>query len=86
MVSYGLPREKALAAITLRPAKALGLEKELGTIESGKRADLVLWSGDPLELSTVAEKVFIEGVEQPLATRQTRLVERYLQRVKPAKK
>lgn len=85
-VSYGLPRAKALSAITLLPAKALGLEKELGSIEQGKRADLVLWSGDPLELSSFAEKVFIAGVEQPLGTRQSKLVERYLQRVKPAVK
>jgi imidazolonepropionase-like amidohydrolase len=85
-VSYGLPREKAIFAITLAPAQALGLEKELGSIEKGKRADIVLWSGDPLELSSFAEKVFIGGVEQPLATRQTKLVERYLQRVKPAVK
>ena len=85
-VSYGLPRLRALRAITLGPAEALGLDKELGSIERDRRADLVLWSGDPLELSTVAEKVFIGGVEQPLATRQTKLVERYLQRVKPAAK
>ncbi|MDP3153088.1 MAG: amidohydrolase family protein [Archangium sp.] len=81
-VSYGFARGKALSAITLEPARALGLEKELGSIEVGKRADLVLWKGDPLELSSVAEKVFIGGVEQVLATRQTRLVERYLERVK----
>jgi len=77
-VAYGLPRAKALATITLAPAKALGLDKELGTVEAGKRADVVLWSGDPLELSSIAERVFIGGEEQPKSTRQTRLVERYL--------
>ena len=81
-VAYGLPRNKALAAITLEPAKALGLEKELGSVEVGKRADLVLWKGDPLELSSSAEKMFIGGVEQSLETRQKKLVERYLERVK----
>jgi imidazolonepropionase-like amidohydrolase len=81
-VAYGLPRNKALAAITLEPAKAMGLEKELGSIEVGKRADVVLWKGDPFELSSSAEKVFIGGVEQSLETRQKKLVERYLERVK----
>ena len=85
-VAYGLPRARALSAITLVPAKAFGLEKELGSIEAGKRADVVLWSGDPLELSSFAEKVFIAGADQPLATRQTKLVERYLERVKAAAK
>ncbi len=85
-VAYGLPRARALSAITLAPAKALGLAKELGSIEAGKRADVVLWVGDPLELSSFAEKVFIGGVEQPLATRQTKLVERYLEKVKAAPK
>ncbi len=83
-VSYGLPRPKALSAITLQPAKALGLDREVGSIEQGKRADLVVWSADPLELSSFAEKVFIAGVEQPLQTRQGALVERYLKQVRPA--
>jgi imidazolonepropionase-like amidohydrolase len=85
-VAYGLPRDAALAAITLGPAKALGLDKTLGTVEPGKRADVVLWSGDPLELSTVAEAVFIAGERQPTATRQRALVERYLEKVPAAKK
>ncbi len=83
-VAYGLPRSAALSAITLGPARALGLDATLGTVEPGKRADVVLWSGDPLELSTVAEAVFIAGLKQPTATRQRALVERYLERV-PAK-
>ena len=85
-VAYGLDRAVALSAITLAPAKALGLEKDVGTVEAGKRADVVLWSGDPLELSTVAERVFIGGEEQPQASRQRALVERYLQRVPAARK
>lgn len=85
-VSYGLPRLRALKAITLGPAQALGLEKEVGTVEVGKRADLVLWTGDPLELSSFAQSVFIGGVEQTLRTRQDRLAERYLERAAPALK
>lgn len=83
-VAYGFPRAKAVEAITGRPAKVLGLS-EVGVVKAGLRGDVVLWSGDPLELSTVAEKVFIGGVEQSLVTRETKLVERYLERV-PAKK
>ncbi len=81
-VAYGLPRAKALSAVTLDAAKALGLEAQLGSVEVGKRADLVLWSGDPLELRSAAVKVFVGGVEVPPVSRQTKLVERYLKRVK----
>ena len=57
-----------------------GKSKELGSVEKGKRANLVLWSGDPLELSSIAEKVWIDGVEQPLDNRQRQLVRRYLEK------
>jgi imidazolonepropionase-like amidohydrolase len=85
-VAYGLDRNAALSAITLGPAKALGIDREVGTVTPGKRADVVLWSGDPLELSSVAERVFIGGKEQPKDSRQRALVERYLSRVPAAKK
>ncbi|MEW5742870.1 MAG: amidohydrolase family protein [Myxococcota bacterium] len=84
-VAYGLPRNAALSAITLGPAKALGLDQDVGTVAPGKRADVVLWSGDPLELSSVAERVFIAGEEQPKDTRQRALVQRYLMRIPAAK-
>jgi imidazolonepropionase-like amidohydrolase len=83
-VAYGLPRGVALAAITSRAARAVGLEARVGTVAVGKRADVVLWSGDPLELSSFAEQVYIAGRLQPKDTRQRKLVERYLERV-PAK-
>jgi imidazolonepropionase-like amidohydrolase len=76
-VAYGLPRDRALRAITLAPAEAFGKAAELGSVAPGKRANLVLWSGDPLELSSSAERIFIDGEEQSLQTRQTRLLERY---------
>jgi imidazolonepropionase-like amidohydrolase len=75
-VAYGLPRERALATITVAPAEVYG-RSDIGAIAAGKRADVVLWSGDPLELSTVAEHIFIDGTELPMDTRQRRLVERY---------
>lgn len=78
-VAYGMPRDKALAAITSRPAAIFGA-KDAGVISIGKPADLVLWSGDPLEPTTLAEKVFVNGAEQSLRTRQRALEERYLKR------
>ncbi len=75
--AFGLPRGKALRAITLGPAEAFGKAGELGSVAAGKRANLVLWSGDPLELSSIAERVLVDGVEVPLDTRQRKLAERY---------
>ena len=72
-VSWG----EALAMITSRPAEAIGMGGELGSLAPGRRADVVIWSGDPLEGSSAAEQVFIDGVRQPLQTHQTRLLERY---------
>jgi imidazolonepropionase-like amidohydrolase len=72
-VSWG----EALAMITSRPAEAIGMGGEIGSLAPGRRADLVIWSGDPLEGSSAAEQVFIDGVRQPLETHQTRLRDRY---------
>jgi imidazolonepropionase-like amidohydrolase len=72
-VSWG----EALAMITSRPAQAIGMGGEIGSLARGARADVVIWSGDPLEGSSAAEQVFIDGVAQPLETHQTRLFERY---------
>jgi len=72
-VSWG----EALALITSRPAEAIGMGGEIGSLAAGRRADLVIWSGDPLEASSAAEQVYIDGVRQPLETHQTRLLERY---------
>ena len=72
-VSWG----EALAMITSRPAEAIGMGRELGRVSAGYRADVVLWSGDPLENASVAEAVWIDGVAQPLTNHQTRLRDRY---------
>jgi imidazolonepropionase-like amidohydrolase len=72
-VSWG----EALAMITSRPAQAVGMGAELGSLAAGRRADVVIWSGDPLENSSVAEAVWIDGVRQPIASHQTRLRDRY---------
>ncbi|MDI9422554.1 MAG: amidohydrolase [Bacillota bacterium] len=60
-VKAGLPREEALKAITINPARVLGIDDRYGSLEVGKMADMVLWSGDPLEIQSEVEKVFIHG-------------------------
>ena len=63
--------------ITSRPAEILGLGGEIGSLATGRRADVVVWSGDPLQVTSNAELVLIDGVQQPLETRQTKLRDRY---------
>lgn len=60
-VKAGLPYEEALKAITINPATILGIADRYGSIEVGKMADLVLWSGDPLDVQSQVEKVLIHG-------------------------
>jgi imidazolonepropionase-like amidohydrolase len=72
-VSWG----EALAMITSRAAEAVGMGGELGSLRNGRRADVVIWSGDPLQVTSAAEMVMIDGVQQPLETHQTKLFERY---------
>jgi imidazolonepropionase-like amidohydrolase len=76
-VANGLPWDAALAALTANPARIFGLA-DRGRIEPGQRADLVLWSGDPLEVTTYAEQVWIDGAPVDPRTRQTELRDRYL--------
>ena len=73
----GLSWGEALAAITSGPAEAVGLGGEIGSLRPGRRGDVVIWSGDPLDNASAAEMVLIDGVQQPLTTRQTRLRDRY---------
>jgi len=61
-VRYGLPTESALAAITRTPARLLGLEHRLGTIEAGRDADLLALDGDPFELTTAVRWVLVDGI------------------------
>jgi hypothetical protein len=82
-VAHGLPWETALAAITRTPAEVFGAGQQLGSIEVGKRADLVLWNGDPLEVSTLPEQVWIDGRAVDPHNRHTELRDRYLSRLKP---
>jgi hypothetical protein len=77
-VANGLPWEAALAGLTINPANIFGLTGGIGTLEQDGVADLVIWSGDPLEVTTVADQVIIAGQVMPMVSRQTELRDRYL--------
>lgn len=76
-ISYGLDREAALRAVTLEPARVWGVSDRLGSLDVGKDADVVVWSGDPFELTTGPEHVFIAGREMSKDMRQRQLFEKY---------
>jgi imidazolonepropionase-like amidohydrolase len=82
-VAYGMSWDAALRAVTLSPAEIFGVADRYGSLDAGKVANVVVWSGDPFELGTAAEQVFIRGKKIPLESRQTELLERY--RVLPPK-
>jgi hypothetical protein len=81
-VAHGLPWEDALAAITRNPAEIFGVTAANGALIRGRPADLVLWSGDPLEVTSLADRVFVQGVAQSMHSRQTELRDRYLQKLR----
>jgi hypothetical protein len=72
-VSWG----DAMAMLTSAPADAVGMGGQIGSLKAGRRGDVVVWSGDPLEMTSNVEAVWIDGVRQPLETRQTKLRDRY---------
>jgi imidazolonepropionase-like amidohydrolase len=76
-VANGMTWDQALRAVTLTPAEVLGVGDRYGSLEVGKVANVVVWSGDPFEFSTGVEHVFIRGRDIPLRSRQTELLERY---------
>ena len=77
-VANGLSWNDALASITLTPATIYGVADDIGSIEPGKRADLVIWPDDPLELTSFPQQVYIGGAAVPMESRQTLLRDRYL--------
>jgi imidazolonepropionase-like amidohydrolase len=76
-VAYGLAWENALRAVTLTPAEVFGVSDRVGSLQPGREANVVVWSGDPFEFSTRAEHVFVRGREYRDKTRQDLLMERY---------
>ena len=83
-VANGLPWEDGLAALTRVPAETFGVADQIGTIAVGRKADLVLWTGDPLDIAHTAQQVWLDGRAFPMRSRQTELRDRYL-RATPAR-
>jgi imidazolonepropionase-like amidohydrolase len=79
-VAFGLPQEVGLRAVTLHTAEILGLGDQMGSIDVGKRADLIVTTGDPLQIVTQIERAFIAGREVSLESRHTRLWEAFRER------
>jgi imidazolonepropionase-like amidohydrolase len=73
----GLSWGQALQTITSAPAEAFGMGAEIGSLRPGRRGDVVVWDGDPLENGSAPVMVMIDGVQQPLENRQTKLRDRY---------
>jgi imidazolonepropionase-like amidohydrolase len=76
-VASGMTWDQALRAVTLTPAEVFGVADRYGSLDAGKVANVVVWSGDPFDFSTGVEHVFIRGRDIPLRSRQTELLERY---------
>jgi imidazolonepropionase-like amidohydrolase len=83
-VAHGLPYEEGLKAVTLYPAQMFGLDAQLGSVETGKIANLIVTNGDPLEVSTEVRYLFIKGQLTSMENKQKALYEKYLNRPKPA--
>jgi imidazolonepropionase-like amidohydrolase len=81
--AYGLDPEEALRAVTINPARMLGVEGTLGSLEAGKTANLFVTTGDPLDVRTVVKHVFVRGQPIPWDDRHTELYERFRARPKP---
>ena len=82
-VAFGLPESEALKAVTLNAARILGIAKECGSITVGKRADLILADGSPLQTTTQIKAIFVGGTPYAPESRQTRLYEKYRARLAP---
>ena len=76
-VAHGMPYAAALAAVTINPARIFGVSDRTGSLEPGKDADVVIWTGDPFEPLSQPTAVFIHGQQQPMTSRQLELRDRY---------
>jgi imidazolonepropionase-like amidohydrolase len=79
-VAFGLPKEEALKSVTIRAAEIFGVADQIGSIEKGKLADLILSDGDPLEATTSIKAEFIAGKSVNLESRHTRLYDKWKDR------
>jgi imidazolonepropionase-like amidohydrolase len=78
--AFGLPKEEALKAVTIYPAQAFGVDKEVGSIEAGKMANLVVTDGDVLEFRTKVKHMFIAGRQVDMSNKHTRLYDKFKDR------
>ncbi|MBA4298896.1 MAG: amidohydrolase [Cyclobacterium sp.] len=78
--AYGLGKEDALRAITINPAEIFGIADQYGSVEAGKRANLIISTGDPLETKSQILHVFIDGYMIPMSNRHIRLYQEFLER------
>jgi imidazolonepropionase-like amidohydrolase len=78
--AFGLPKEEAIKAVTLYPAQLLGLDDQLGSLQPGKAATLIVTTGDPLDFPTQVEAAYIDGRKIDLSNRQTRLRDKYTEK------
>jgi imidazolonepropionase-like amidohydrolase len=76
-VAFGLPKDEALRALTLTPAEIWGVADQLGSLDAGKTANVVVANGDPLDVKTDVKHVFIAGRDIPMESRQTQLRDQY---------
>jgi len=81
--AFGLPKEEALKAVTIYPAEILGVADKVGSIDTGKIANLIVTDGDPLEIRTQIKYLFINGKQIELRSRHTDLYEKYRARPRP---
>ena len=75
--AFGLPHDEAIRAITLNPAEIWGVADQLGSLDAGKTANVVVADGDPLDVKTDVKRIFIAGRQVPMTSRQTVLRDRY---------
>jgi len=76
-VAFGMPWDDALRAVTLTPAETFGIADRVGSLQVGREANVVVWSGDPFEPMTRAERVLVRGVDVRRPSRQDELMQRY---------
>jgi hypothetical protein len=82
-MAYGFDAEEALKSITINPARMFGVDKDYGSIEVGKVANVIVTTGDPIDIRSQIKEVFVKGQRQKFDDRHTELYERYKARPKP---
>ena len=81
--AYGFDPEEALKSITINPAQMFGVDKDYGSIEVGKVANVIVTTGDPIDIRSQIKEVFVKGHRQKFDDRHTRFYEQYKARPKP---